>query len=193
LHWLTVIHAAAPADVAAPISDGLDSIVHSPTVRRRVFDALAADPRTRLTLAVADGVIVGRVSLGPSFGRWSAVEGVRELAVEVARDRRRDGLGTALLEAALADPAVEDEILLAFALPDAWDARAAGLDDAEYGQMLATFLGRFGFHPVDTDEPEVRCRPGAALLVRVGARVPPAARTAFERARYAVRPVAMAA
>jgi len=190
---LRVIPAATPADAAAPISSGLDSIVRSPAVRRRLFDALAADPESRLTLALTDGVIVGRVSLGRSFGRWSAVAGVRELAVEVARDRRRDGVGTALLAAALADPAVEEEILLAFALPGAWDAGAAGLDGPGYGDMLAALFGRFGFRPVDTDEPEVRCQPGAKLFVRVGSRVPPETLAAFERARYMRRPSAIAA
>ena len=181
---LTLLHDVGPADLALPISPDLNSIVQSPVARRKVVQALAADPRARLTIAVGDGAIVGRAMVAPSFGRWQSLPRVREFGIEVARGWRRHGVATALMAAALADPAVEEEILLAFTLPAAWDTDSAGLCQRDYGRLLGALVGRAGFRPTGTDEPEVSLQHDAALLVRVGTRVPPVAVAAFERARY---------
>lgn len=182
---ITIIHDAVPADVEAyPSSPGLGAIIRNPELRRTFFRTLAADPEARLTLAIADGVIAGRVSIGPSFGRWRTLPQVREIAIEAAREWRRGGLASRLTQAALADPAVEDEILLAFTLPSAWDLEYESLTPLAYARLLAEFLGKFRFRLTGTDEPEVRWERHAALLVRIGARVPPDAVAAFDRARY---------
>ena len=181
---LTLLHDVGPADLTLPISPDLNSIIPSPVVRRKVVQALAADPRARLTIAVADGAIIGRAMVAPSFGRWQSLPRVREFGLEVARGWRRHGVATALMAAALADPAVEEEILLAFTLPAAWDTDSAGLCQRDYGRLLGALVGRAGFRPTGTDEPEVSLQHDAALLVRVGTRVPPAAVAAFEHARY---------
>ena len=86
---LTVIHDATPEELAAhDISPRLSSIVRNADIRRSVLHNLAADAEARLTFAAAGGVIVGRASIGPSFGRWRALPRVREFAIEVARGWR---------------------------------------------------------------------------------------------------------
>jgi GNAT superfamily N-acetyltransferase len=189
---VALIHDATPATVdALALDPGLNSLVRSPTVRRRVLLALAANPAARLTIAASGGALVGHAGIGPSFGRWAALPRARELAFEVARDWRRQGLLGRLIDAALADPAVEDEIVLAFLWPAAWDLEGTRLQPAAYRDLLMATGARGGFRVVGTDEPELGH--GGALMVRIGARVPAAAVEAFERARYAGRTPALAA
>jgi len=166
-----IVHDAALADVEAhPLDGGLTSLVHSPIARRGVLRNLAADPRARLTLAVAGGAIVGHIAVGDSFGRWQALPRVREVAFEVARDWRRLGLLALLADTALADAAVEEEILLAFLWPSAWDVEGTALQPTTYRRLLERLGARRGFLAVSTDEPEIAL--GGSLIVRVGARVP---------------------
>jgi GNAT superfamily N-acetyltransferase len=187
---ITIIHDALPADVATrAIFPSGWSMTRTPALLRTILQRLAADPQARLTLAVAEGFIVGRAAVAQSFGRWATLSRVREYGIEVVRDWRRTGVGARLAEAALTDPRVEQEILLAFALPAAWDIEHARLSRGEYGRLLAEQAGTHGFRPSSTDEPEVMFQAGAALLVRRGARVPGRAVAAFERARYQRRPV----
>ncbi len=180
---LTIIHDAHPADVAAcTISADGWTIIRTPRVVGTFLARLAADPQARLTLAMADGVIVGRAVVGPSFGRWAPLPRVHEFAIEVVRHWRRAGVATQLTQVTLADPAVEDEIVLAFTLPSAWDPEHARLSEDDYSRLLAAGAHCYRFRRVGTDEPEVVCQRGAALLVRLGARVPPEAAAAFARA-----------
>lgn len=182
---VTTIHDAAPADVGAyPISPGLCAIIRHPEVQRTCLRRPAADPEARLTLAVANSRIVGRAVVAPSFGRWQTLPAARECGSEVAREWRRTGVATALTQTVLTDPAVEGEILLAFTLPSAWDAEYEGQPPAEYGRLLARAAGGYRFRPTGTDEPEVWFQSHAALLVRIGVRVPADAVAAFEQARY---------
>jgi hypothetical protein len=183
---VTVIHDAGPPTIdACRISPGLCAILRSPVVRRPFLRALAADPQVRLTLAVAEGVMVGRATVAPAFGRWRRLSQVREFGIEVARDWRRGaGLGLPLARLALADPAVADELLLGFGLPSAWDLAYERTPLAVYRRRLVALAARLGFQVTETDEPEIAEEPGAVLVVRVGARVGAAARAAFTRARY---------
>ncbi len=182
---VTIIHRAGPAVLERhSLSEGLHGITHSQVVRRSVLGRLADDPRARLTLAVADGVIAGWAAVAPSFGRWRALPAVRELGLEVAREwRAGTTVARALLATALADPHTEDEVLLAFALPSSWDLAFRPVHPAVYRRMIAAGLRRHGFVPVTTDDPEVRGVPEAALFLRVGARVPAAVLDAVLAAR----------
>jgi hypothetical protein len=182
---ITIIHDASISDVVAhAIDPGLSSIVRSASARRSVLRRLAASPEARLTLAVHNGTIIGHTAAGPSFGRWLNLPHVREVAFEVARAWRRTGVATLLTETALADPAVEDEILLGFLWPSAWDTEYVGLPRTAYREMIATFCGRYGFRMVETDEPEITSQFGGALIARIGAGVPEAAVQAFDDARF---------
>lgn len=185
---VTIIHRAGPAILERyPLSDGLHGITHSQAVRRAVLARLTDDPRARLTLAVADGVVIGWAAVAPSFGRWRLLPTVRELGLEVAREwRPGTTVARALLATALADPRTEDEVLLAFALPSSWDLAYKPVHPAVYRRMIAMALRRYGFAPIITDDPEVCDVPEAALFLRAGARVPAPVLAAVLEAR--VRP-----
>ena len=101
------------------------------------------------------------------------------------------GVLARLLNVALADPAVEDEILLAFLWPSAWDTAHERLGPAAYRERLIAIGAQHGFRPVGTDEPEIAYEGG--LIVRIGARVPCDAVVTFYRARYLRRPQRRAA
>jgi hypothetical protein len=179
---VTIIHDATLADVEAyAVHPGLTSMMHNPVVRRSILRNLATDPAARLTLAVVDGTVIGHYAIGPSFGRWQALPRVREVAFEVARGWRRLGILGRMGDVALGDPAVDDEIVLAFLWPAAWDVEHVGLQPTRYRAMLTDLGARYGFRRVQTDEPELAY--GGALLVRVGARVPADAVAAFDDAR----------
>ena len=188
----SIIHDATLADVERhELSAGLTSLIRSSVVRRKVLRDLAAASGWRLTLAVADGVIVGHLAVAASFGRWEKLPRVREVAFEVAREWRRHGVLTRMFEVALADPSAEDEIILAFLWPSAWDVEQTGLQPTSYRRLLVELGERRGFVQVPTDEPEIAY--SGALLARLGARVPAYAVAAFRRAlfhRGAQRPVA---
>jgi hypothetical protein len=186
---VTIIHDAEPADLAGcPLSPDGWAMLPTPALRRMYLERWAADPNTRLTLAVTGGVIVGRATIGCSFGRWATLPRVRELAVEIVQVWRRTGLGRQLTGIALDDPAIEDEIIVGFTLPSAWDAEGSDLSSLDYGRLLAREAGTHGFRLAGTDEPEILAQQHAGLLVRTGARVPAAAVDAFERARFQRRP-----
>ena len=179
----SIVHDATLADVERyALSPGLTSLIRSPIVRRRVLRDLAAASGSRLTLAVADGAIVGHLAVASSFGRWEKLPRVREVAFEVAREWRRRGVLTRMFDVALADPSVEDQILLAFLWPSAWDVEQTRLQPTSYRRLLTELRGRRGFRPVATDEPEIAY--GGALLARTGARVPSYAVGAFRRAHF---------
>jgi hypothetical protein len=185
---VTIIHNASVADVAAfEIDPGLTSIIRRPAVRRQILHDLAAAPDARLTLAVSDGLIIGHAAVGPSFGRWLALPHVREIAFEVSRSWRHGGIAAQIIGRAMADPAVESEILLAFLWPSAWDTEHARLSRIAYRDLLTDFIGRFGFRTIGTDEPEIAYQEGGRLLVRFGARVPCPALASFMDARYLSR------
>lgn len=182
---VTIIHDASIADVTAfEIDPGLVSLIRRPVVRRAVLRDLAAAPDARLTLAVSEGRIIGHTAVGPSFGRWRDLAHVREVAFEVSRPWRHSGIASRVSAVAMADPAVEDEILLAFLWPSAWDVEFERVTRGAYRDRLTRFVQRSGFQPVGTDEPEILLQDGGRLLVRIGARVPCRAVAAFTRARY---------
>lgn len=182
---IRIIHDASIGDVSAfELDPGLTSIIRRPTIRRTILRDLAAAADARLTLAVSEQLIIGHAAAGPSFGRWRELPRVREVAFEVSRAWRHTGIATRMTEVALADPAVEDEIQLAFLWPSAWDTEFAGLTRSAYRDLLTTFVERYGFRPFGTDEPEVMLQAGARLLARIGARVPRGAVAAFTSACY---------
>jgi hypothetical protein len=182
---VTIIHNASIADVAAcEIDPGLNSIIRRTTIRRQILAKLAAAPDARMTLAVSDGRIIGHSAAGPSFGRWLELPHVREVAFEVSRDWRHLGIASIISDRAMADPAVEDEILIGFLWPSAWDTEHARLSRIAYRDLLTRFTERYGFRTIGTDEPEIALQDGGRMIVRIGARVPGRAVTAFMDARY---------
>jgi len=140
----------------------------------------------RVIAAIEGAEIVGYLTLhkpgtDQRWGRWPFLPVLELGGVEVARGYRRRGIARRLAARALADPPVESRIVYAVAYAWCWDLEATGLPKADYREILIRLLATFGFREVWTDDPDVLFDPLSIMLVRVGARVPPDARRAFER------------
>jgi acetoin utilization protein AcuA len=140
----------------------------------------ATHPDTCLSVAhTPDGRLVGQVTICAPAGRWAAVDGVLELALETSRTWRRQGVATGLLRFVLAAPWVESVVLIAEGYHWHWDTEGAALDPFGYRRLLAALLGDVGFVEVRTDEPDIASSPANVLLARIGRLVPPARSAAF--------------
>jgi GNAT superfamily N-acetyltransferase len=96
-----------PAIVAMLADDPLGAKRESPEnldLYRTAFDRVAADPGQHLVVAVRDGRTVGTLHLTviPGLSRRGASRALVE-AVRVHRDERGNGLGTQLIEWAVAE------------------------------------------------------------------------------------------
>ena len=157
------------------IAEGLGrDFAYDPEAVRATLVGMARTAGGELTVAVAEEEIVGFVFFGLPHpqSRWGrrALPGLYEVAaLEVARPWRGNGIGTALLRAALA-PRWEERILLASLDPEEWDTLGTGRSKRSYRQTLLTLFRRAGFaeYPVSL-EPGLSHDPASLFLVRVGA------------------------
>lgn len=172
-----------------PTAEGIGAFSgYSPKGRDYQREALIhlAEAGGRMVAALDGAEILGYVTLlkpGPDqrWGRWPFLPVLELGGVEVARGHRRQGLARRLVTLALADPLIESRILYAVASAWCWDLEALGLSKSDYRAMLTGLLGAFGFREVWTNDPDVLLDSANVMLVRVGARVPPDVRRAFER------------
>jgi GNAT superfamily N-acetyltransferase len=139
----------------------------------RLLRRLAERSDTNLTVAhTPEGEIVAEVSMAPADGRWADVDGVYEIAIEVARGWRGVGLGEAMLKFVLSADFAEDLVLIALGLSWHWDLEAMKLTPEAYRTILLKTFEPSGFRVYTTDDPEINAGPGNVLLARVGSRVP---------------------
>lgn len=159
------------------IGEGLGKdFAYDPEAVRATLVGMARVAGGELTVAVSGEEIVGFVffSLPHPQSRWGqqALPGLYEVAaLEVARPRRGNGVGTALLRTALG-PHWDERIVLASLDPEEWDTVGSGRSKSAYRRMLLSLFRRTGFaeYPVSL-EPGLSHDPASLFLVRVGARV----------------------
>jgi GNAT superfamily N-acetyltransferase len=167
---------------------GLVAFTRDPVRELDLLARAAAHPDTCLSVAhTPEGQIVGQVTICAPAGRWAAVDGVLELALETSRSWRRQGVAAGLLRFALAAPWVESVVLIAEGYHWHWDTEGAGLDPFGYRRLLAALLGGSGFAEVRTDEPDISASPANVLLARIGRLVPPGRVAAFRALLISVR------
>jgi GNAT superfamily N-acetyltransferase len=138
-------------------------------------------------LACLEGTVIGYVVIS-CFGpdqRWGRGRGVgmHEVTIEVAREWRGRGLARRLLAAALADPSVEELILIATAYRWCWDPQQpnpGSPDEETYSRRLFKLFDSAGFTRRMTNEPNVAMDPLNFLAVRIGAKVSPERVRRFE-------------
>lgn len=134
---------------------------------------IAARAENNLVIAhTPDGQIVGDVILAPAEGRWGAVDGLYELAIEVAPAWRDADLGEALLRFALEPPYTERLIIIALGVSWHWDLPAGGPSLWHYRDHLICVLGTAGFRPIHTEDPDIMAGEANVLLARIGRNVP---------------------
>jgi acetoin utilization protein AcuA len=146
---------------------------------------IAARPDSWVTIARADDTLIGYVTFHPpsAYTRWGKrpIEGLLTLGgIEISTEWRRFGIARAILDEALADPVIEDLIIIAAGMAEYWDTDGAGLTTANYRAMLASMFFPRGFRRYKTDEPDMASYTGNFLVARIGSRVPPERVRAFE-------------
>lgn len=173
-----------PSYVARLHADvGLAAFTRDPARELRLLEDVALHPDSCLTLAhTPEGTIIGQVTICAPERRWAALDGVLELAFEVARSWRHGGLGTHLLGFGTGAEWIEHVILVAEGYAWHWDMEDTGLDAFGYRDLLARFLGRAGFVREVTGEPDIAASTANVFLARIGREVPPERVAAF-RAR----------
>ena len=143
---------------------------------------IAARPEANLTVAYTpEGEIVAEASLAPAEGRWTDMDCVYELAVQVARSWRRAGLGEMLVRFVTEPEYVEELILIALGVSWHWDLQGTALNPHGYRDMLVRTFGGGGFRPYATDDPDIAAGEGNVLLARIGRRVAPETDEEFDR------------
>lgn len=155
------------------VAEGMQAFARSPEWETKLLRRIASLPENNLTLAhTPRGEIVAELTLAPADGRWYGIDGIYEVALEVAPAWRRSGLAEALLRFAVEPDYVEDLIVIALGLSWHWDLERLGLTPRAYREMLVRLLGTAGFEVYTTDDPEIRFGEGNVLLARVGRNVP---------------------
>jgi acetoin utilization deacetylase AcuC-like enzyme len=148
----------------------------------QLLRALAARPEVNLTVAFTpEGEIVGEVALAPGEGRWGDLDGLYELAIQVARSWRHGGLGESLLRFAVEPEYTEELILIALGIAWHWDLESLGMTPDQYRQMLVRAFKPAGFQPFTTDDPEILAGEGNVLVARIGNRVSMELEDEFDR------------
>jgi acetoin utilization protein AcuA len=117
--------------------------------------------------------------------RWQKLPDVRELgAIEVARGFRGGGLARKLLEAQVAGPRLDGQILIGEGLSWHWDCEGRGLLLSDCRKSLLALFRHAGFEKLQTDEPEVSYSLANFLVARIGPQVPHESRLAFKSALF---------
>ena len=164
---------------------GLVAFTRRPQREHAILQHVAASGHGSVAVAhTKAGVIVAHIVLTPAEDWWRNVPGLYELSIETSRDWRRRGIARALLDFCMRSPWVEHVIVLAMGLDWHWDLQGTGLDIDGYRGMLRSLFEPVGFHQVHTSEPNVALHASNLLLVRVGARVPPARQAALDEALF---------
>lgn len=138
--------------------------------QKGVLRSLAAAPDGYVTLAVADGAIVGFVLLcqpGPTE-RWGDLPGVYELSIEVSRDWRDLGIAHRLLRLTFADPVWETRVVVAQGYHWHWDLEHTGLSVWQYRELYRRLFATYGFAEFGTDDPEIYFEKANILMGRMG-------------------------
>ncbi|AKU99510.1 Acetyltransferase AcuA, acetyl-CoA synthetase inhibitor [Labilithrix luteola] len=113
--------------------------------------------------------------------RWDDLDGLVELgALEVARAYRGKGLGSRIASAIVEDKRLEEAVLFGIGVVHHWDLRWSSRSPLAHRRVLSATVRHAGMSSWPTDDPEITMHPANALFARVGPRVAPSLREAFE-------------
>lgn len=162
---------------------GLSSFAHAAEQEHAWLERVAGHPLRRVALAhTEDGRIVAWATLAPGEAWLAALPFVREVAIEVSRGWRGLGIGTQLLRFLCAAPDLEELVLVGIGLSWFWDTQHERLDPAAYRGIVLNIFRRAGFEERRPNQPHMRLQPASVLVARIGSRVEPEQREAFEHA-----------
>lgn len=145
-----------------------------PEIQMKALIEISGFPAGRVYVAREELEIVGYITIHrpDPFSRWHRHSSVLELGgVEVAPDRRGQGVGSRLLNYIFTDLFWEDYIVISTEYSRHWDTAGSHLGIWEYRNMLDRFFSRAGFLPMPTNDPDILEHPANVLMARVGSRV----------------------
>lgn len=186
---------ASEAFILNLIVDSGFGALFRPSRYQEEFLHTARRPGGNVVLAVAEpGIIVGYIlaerpvpvawQRRVAHNRWAEHAAVVELgAIEVSRNCRRLGIADHLIDALVAYPEYQDQIIIGTIMRRYWDLTDTGMDAWQYRAALMGLLGRYGFEVYATDDPRVISEPTDALLARIGPATRPEHIELFHRLR----------
>lgn len=183
---LYLIDGATPADLQTLTMDaGLGIFWHvQPQRQLATLIQIAELPEGHVALIHTCGrVVIGYITLLPPqpdtpWGRFPDVLEAKEM--EVSPQWRRLGIAHKMLHALLADPVLEEKVIIITAPPGCWDPESMGLSLAEYRKVVRRLLEPFGFLIFSPDDPNLPGPPDSLFSARIGSRVRPETRAFFE-------------
>lgn len=184
---------AVRACVAATELEGLRAheeldMFRPPAGQLAALRELAGEERCCVSVAVADGTLIGYAAFHPpteveSWGDDRSGRIVELGAVEVAPSWRGFELGERLLRASFAGGRWDDTVVFATMYAWHYDLARTGLTDFAYKRLLEKLYRKVGMEPRPTTDPEIRSNAANQLMVRVGPDAPAEVREEFERLR----------
>ena len=162
--------------------------------RRESLEKLASKEGTNVTVAVdgTDTIIGFAVMDSPEDPeRWSAVgrDAVIQIkSLEVIRKMRSKGIAPALLKGLLANPFIENKILILVAYSWTWDLEGTDRSVPAYRNKLITLYSGFGFKEYPTNDPNVCLKPENLFMARIGSKIGKETKKRFKWACFGQTP-----
>ncbi len=154
----------------------------------------AAQEDANVVLAVTDkeNIIGFGVLACPEPGqRWARLEpkAILEVkAIEVARDWRRMGVGSVLVNGMLADPGAEKKIIYFVGYTWTWDLEGTKMTASQYRKVMIRLFQPFEFNECKTNEPNICLDADNLFMCRIGKNISDRLRDDFKWLSFGVYP-----
>ena len=142
--------------------------------RRTSLMKRAAEEDANVVLAVTDKENIigfGVLAYPESDQRWSRLEPrvmMEVKAIEVARDWRQMGVGSALVKGMLSHPDAEAKILYLVGFTWTWDLEGTKITTSQYRKMMIRLFKPFQFNECKTNEPNICLDADNLFMCRIG-------------------------
>jgi acetoin utilization protein AcuA len=172
---------------------GMHAQYKSLYTKRETLEANAAEQNANVTLAMIENNIIGFGVLNyPEAGeRWLDLgQGLmmEVKAIEVCRRYRSLGVASQILEMLVMPKQVRDLIIYMVGYSWTWDLDGTGHSALDYRNMLIRLFEPFGFHEMQTNEPNICLKPENLFMARIGAEVSTDIQQQFKWLRFGVAP-----
>ncbi|MFZ0928954.1 MAG: hypothetical protein WAN11_10160 [Syntrophobacteraceae bacterium] len=194
---LSIYTFASPDEVRRLSFDrqfGLHAGFRSLYTRSESLIKRAAEEDTNVVLAVSDkeNIIGFGVLAYPEPGqRWESLgRGVmmEVKAVEVTRDWRQMGVGSALVNGMVSHPGVEEKIVYFVGFTWIWDLKGTKMTASQYRKMMVRLFQPFQFNECKTNEPNICLDADNLFMCRIGQKVDDRLRDDFKWLSFGVYP-----
>ncbi len=172
---------------------GMHAQYKSLYTKRETLEANALEKNANVTLALEEKNIIGFGVLNyPEVGeRWLELgQGImmEVKAIEVCRRYRSLGIAAKIIEMLLMPTRVQEIIVYMVGYSWTWDLDGTGNSAVAYRNMLIRLFEPFGFHEMQTNEPNICLKPENLFMARIGTEVSTEIQQQFKWLRFGVTP-----